>query len=290
MNQIILEPAKYLRFYSDIHQDFYINSKKFQPSQLWYPEPLPEDNESILILAGDIWHAKKPFTFANFSWFKDLSSKFKYILIILGNHDFWGGSFPTEYSNFERYKEQFDIPNLYLLQDSSIIIGEHKFIGSTLWTNYNQKDADTISYSDSISSDLKYIRYIDPLYRGVFKRIKPKHFLEAHNKSINYIFENAIKDNEKQTLWVITHHPPSKSLITDPDLDYLTMGVVANDYDEKIINSDIDFWIHGHNHQSGKKLIGNTTIMANTVGYLSASAENAKLNPDYNPWIQIKLN
>lgn len=286
---IKLPEAKFLRFFSDMHQDFYINPKKFSPSHLWYPEPLPEDSETILILAGDIWHAKKPFTFSNFSWFKDLSSKFKYIIVILGNHDFWSGTFPTEYANFNRYKEQFDIPNIYLLQDNIINIGTHKFIGATLWTNYNERDPETIQNSEMISSDLKYIRYSDPNYRGTYKRIKPKHFMEAHAKSLNFIFENATKESEEQTLWVITHHPPSKALIDDPALDNLTMGVVANDYDEKIAASNIDFWIHGHNHQSGTAKIGNTLIMANTIGYLSASEENAKLNSKYNPWIQIAL-
>ena len=297
---IQLEAAKFLRFFSDMHQDFHINSKKFHPSQLWNPDPLDEDKDTILILAGDIWHAKKPFSFSNYSWFKDLSTRFKYILIVLGNHDFWNGSFPTEYSNFERYKEQHDITNLYLLQDSMITIGNHKFIGATLWTNYNNRDYETIAYYDRdpsqlssnemFSSDQKYIRYSHPLYKGTYKRIRPKQFMEAHSKSINYIFENAIKDNSEQTLWVISHHPPSKALINDPDLDDTTMGIVANDYDEKIAASEIDYWIHGHNHQSGSAKIGNTTIMANTLGYISSPDENARLNPDYNPWMQLPLN
>ncbi len=287
---IELPEAKYLRFFSDVHQDFHINTKRFNPLHLWNPDPLDEDKDTILILAGDIWHSKKPFTFSNYSWFKELASKFKYILIVLGNHDFWYGSFPTEYNNFERYKLQFDIPNLYLLQDSSLIIGNNKFIGSTLWTNYNNKDFDTLFYMSSNSSnDFKYIRYIDPKYRGVYKHIKPKQFLEAHNRSINYIFENAIKDNDKQTLWVITHHPPSKALINDPSLDNLIMGYVASDYDNLIKESSIDYWIHGHNHQSGTAKIGNTTIMANTLGYISSHEENALLNSQYNPWIQISL-
>lgn len=286
---IYLEPAKFLRFFSDMHQDFYINPKKFDPNKLWYPEPLPEDKDSILILAGDIWHAKKPFTYSNFSWFKEISTRFKYILVILGNHDFWNGTFPTEYENFERYTKEFDIPNLYLLQDNIIHIGNHKFIGSTLWTNYNEKDIETISLSESISSDLKYMRYRDPLYKSAYKRIKPKNFLEAHNKSIKFIFENAIKDNEEQTLWVITHHPATSALINDPDLDEKTMGLVTSNYDEQIASSPIDYWIHGHNHQSGQAKVGNTTILSNTVGYLSASDSNAILNSQYNPWIQIPL-
>lgn len=287
---ITLEPSKYLRYFSDIHQDFYVNAKKFSPNQLWNPEPLPEDKETTLILAGDLWHAKKIFTFANYSWLKELSSKFQHILIVLGNHDFWGGSFPTEYANFDRYKEQFGIDNLYLLQDNTIYIGNNKFIGATLWTNYNNKDSETIDHANFISSDLKYIRYIDPKFKGSFKKVHPKHFIEAHNVSLNYIFNNAHKDFPEQKLWVITHHPPTSLLVTDPELDQLTKGVVASsNYDERIAQSPIDFWIHGHNHQSGEGLIGNTKILSNTLGYLSEADYNEKLNSLYNPLIQMKL-
>ena len=109
---ITLEPSSHYRLFSDMHLDMYVQ-KKFQPSQLWEPEVLPEDSESTLILAGDIWHSKKPFAFSNYSWFGKMTQRFKYVLVVLGNHDFWGGTFPTEYKNFERYKNEQKLNNLF---------------------------------------------------------------------------------------------------------------------------------------------------------------------------------
>lgn len=55
MNTLKLEGAKYWRLYSDMHQDMYVFSqKRFNPSILWMPEPLPEDKDTVLILAGDL--------------------------------------------------------------------------------------------------------------------------------------------------------------------------------------------------------------------------------------------
>lgn len=281
-----LEPAKYLRLFSDMHLDMYV-SKKFKPENLWYPEPLPEDKDTVLVLAGDIWHAKKPFSFNNFSWMKEVSSRFKYVFVVLGNHDFWSGQYPKEYANFNRYVKESGLVNVFLLQNTQIVMGKYKFLGTTFWVNY----ANNPEFMDKAReySDYRYIRYEDPRYRGVFKKLVPKNIVEAHNRDRNYIFENAKKDYPEQNLWIITHHPPSFALVDDPALTEFFASVSATDYDDWIKNSDIDVWMHGHNHQSGEAVVGNTKIIANTVGYATAPDENEKMNPNFNPWFQIKL-
>lgn len=290
MEKLKLPNAKKLRFYSDIHLDFYVNAKKrFNSDLLWFPEILEDDNETILVLAGDIWHAKKPFKYNNYSWFSSIAKRFKYVLVVLGNHDFWGGQFPTEYANFNRYAKELGLNNIILLQDSQIIIGNHKFLGSTLWTDYANNDYYTLEEAKETSNDFKYIRYIDPKYPGVFKKLLTKNIVEHHRISRNYIFENAHKDYPEQKLWVITHHPPCDALVTNPYLTKNEYGLVTNTLDKKIVESKIDYWIHGHNHQSGQAKVGNTLVLANTLGYLSATATNEEFNNDYNPWIEIDL-
>lgn len=58
-----LPASKYIRIYSDIHLDFDIPTKKFKFDMLWTPEKLETDTETTLLLAGDIWHADKPFSY-----------------------------------------------------------------------------------------------------------------------------------------------------------------------------------------------------------------------------------
>jgi hypothetical protein len=282
---IILEPSSHFRLFSDMHQDMYV-TKKFLPSQLWEPEPLPEDSESTLILAGDLWHAKKPFQFSNYSWFKSMSSRFKHVLVVLGNHDFWGGTFPTEYANFERYKNQQQLDNIHLLQDSMVLMGDYKIIGATLWTSLADRSHAIITQFNDQNNDLRYIRWNDPRYPNVYKHISAKPFLEAFNKSKNYIFENSKRDYPEQKIFVISHHPPVEALARDPSMTNIDFAIDTNKLDDLIIQSDIDMWMHGHIHESGKALVGNTTILSNTVGYAISPDFNAKFNSEFNPWHQ----
>lgn len=295
MNTLKLEGAKYWRLYSDMHQDMYVLPKKrFSPSMLWMPEPLPEDKDTVLILAGDIWHAKKYFKYDNYSWLKDVSSRFKYVLVVLGNHDFWGGKYPDEYAKFNKYKEELEIHNLYLLQDSTLLIGDVKFIGASLWNELDNRNPEFIDEYNEHINDVKYIKWSHPNYPNSFKKWSAKQVIESFTKSRNYIFENAKREYPEQKVFVITHHPPSYALFenykAEPEYIYdKHKKLYGNNLDDLIVNSDIDIWVHGHNHQSGRGKIGNTEIIANVVGYVLAPDENIINNFKYNPWFQEEL-
>lgn len=276
-SKIKLLPSQYIRVYSDIHLDFDVTLKNFQFSMLWVPEELETDKNTTLILAGDLWHAQKTYNYYNESWIKNLSKRFQYIIIVLGNHDFWGGNFPKEYENYEKAFTEQNLNNTYLLQDSIIEIGNNKFIGGTLWTDYMSENSLVMEEAENgTMKDYKYIRY------GIaYQRIRAKHLLSAHNKTKNFIFTNAIKEYPEQKIWVITHHLPTIRSITD-NLDRYNKTLYENalyysNLDSEIKKVQIDYWIHGHHHQSQDYLIGKTRIISNPRGYTGE-------NTEYNPW------
>lgn len=47
---------------------------------------------------------------------------------------------------------------------------------------------------------------------------------------------------------MISHHPPSKVLATDPDLTDIDFAINTNNLDDLISQSNIDVWMHGHVH------------------------------------------
>ena len=94
---------KYIRIFSDIHLDFDyygIKGKNISFDKIWRPTKLSTDKETILILAGDLWHSHKIFSFMGKSWLKGISQRYGLVLVVLGNHDFWNGNLPLEYDYF----------------------------------------------------------------------------------------------------------------------------------------------------------------------------------------------
>jgi len=277
-----MENPKYIRIFSDIHLDFDIptNHKHFDPNMdIWTPPLFKTDKETILILAGDIWHAKKPFNFMNFSWFKKISPQFHSIIIILGNHDFWGGNLETEYENYLKHIKDQNLNNLYLLQDNTIIIGNNKFIGGTLWTDYDNANPKIMRDAESLMNDFKYIRN-----GKTFSKLRATHLLGAHAKTARYIKDNAKKDDSKQNLWVITHHLPTfKSIPPQYQYDghYAENAMYASNL-EHLMNNDIAAWIHGHSHLHAYYNIGTTKIIANPRGYRGEKT-------DYDPYALFDL-
>lgn len=287
-----------IRLFSDLHLDFDYgyNQKNFTVDKLWYPEKLPDDKNTLLILAGDIWHSKKGFKFMNFSWYKEIASRFKYVLLVLGNHDYWYGNIDNEAINVKKNIQEQQINNMFLLQNDIVEFNNIKFYGGTLWLNYFNKHHVVMDFFSKYSNDLKFIR------EGYsYKKTSPKKIIEEFNKTYLFLQNNLlnsqsfVSDNEKQQ-WVITHHPPSPNathntyqelisafvskweefdLATQAKYElskefeqiadyYLSYSNIEHILKQKLIN----VWVHGHTHEHYFKTIHKTQFISNARGYV----------------------
>lgn len=271
---------KYIRIFSDIHLDFDLpKNKKFTPDILWKPEPLETDPESILILAGDLWHSKNYYMFQNYSWITDIANKFYFVIVVLGNHDFWGGSIPKEYDKFNQFLKTAQLRNVHLLQNNSLVIENStpplKFIGGTLWTNYNNGAKDCFQGAKKYMKDYKFIK------QGIgFKSVSPYYLYTEHQTTKIFLENNAVKDYDEQKLWVITHHLPTMSSLP------FGFNQVGMENENSLYYSDLEYliskisptcWVHGHSHLFQHYMIDNTTIIANPRGYPHETS-------NFNPW------
>lgn len=276
-----LPAAKYIRIYSDIHLDFDVPNKKFRFDMLWMPEELETDLDTVLVLAGDLWHAEKPFSYFGQSWLAHIAKKFKYILVVLGNHDLWDGNFPGTYGDFRTKLKEQNLQNVFLLQEDTITIGKTKFVGGTLWTDFLRGNAECMYIAESgLMKDYKYIRS-----GPNFAKLRASSILKEHIKTKDYIFTHAQKDFPEQKVWVISHHLPSYQSIEDEfkreDLK-LENHLYYSDMDTLIEKSPIDFWVHGHSHFAKDYQIGTTRVLANPRGYKGEES-------GYNPWHLMEL-
>lgn len=264
---------QFIRPVNDIHLDFDI--AKGLP--LWSPPGLKEDHLTALVIAGDIWHARKYLSYANQSWLAKRAQQFRYIIFVLGNHDYWGGAYNYEAECVKEEIKNQGLTNVYLLQDNTIDLEDVRFVGGTLWTDFNKQDPLTkMSWKTVMLADFKQIKkrihFVDSdgnVKDNEYTSVATVDILKAHQKTKNYIFANARKDPGIRKVVVVTHMAPSALSIDDRfKHDVIANGYYYSELGNEIADSEIDLWFHGHTHVPKDYVINNTRIINNARGYV----------------------
>ena len=206
-------------------------------------------------------------------FFKDVCSKFPYVLYIAGNHEHYHGDFAQTLRGLKEKLAHYK--NLYVLDKEIITIDDVTFVGSTLWTNMNKEDPLTMHAISTMMNDFRIVknsnRYV---YRNVpdykkeeVARFSPEDAVEENKKCFEYI-KHIVSEHDKVV--VIGHHTPSRqSCHPRYDSNELMNGGYHNDYEEYIMDHpQIVLWTHGHTHERYDYMIGDTRVVCNPRGYI----------------------
>lgn len=181
-----------LRLLSDIHVDV-------NPPASVRMSALPTDLDSILVLAGDFGSPKKLA-----DWLKIVATPFPHVVAVLGNHDYWGFSVeraPEKWrESLARHLPEDLMARFTLLERQSIDIGNIRFFGTTLWTDFAGGAPRAMQSARDIMRDYKKIRS-----HGGLRKFSPEHAFLVHRDSKAWL-ENAIAEPWEGKKVVITHH------------------------------------------------------------------------------------
>lgn len=224
---------------SDLHIDYKNNN---------VPNPLDFINPSadILILAGDIGSFYKIDQLTEF--LKALCIYFKIVLYVPGNHEWYTipEQEPLNYDILEKrmYHIKNVIPNLYILNRSSVCIGNLCIAGTTLWTN----------------PECQVPQFIVRVHG-----MKTREYQNKHNEDLTYLKKiiNYCQKN-KHKLLVVTHHPPTKRVIDTNKKKNKFPSLYATDLEYLLDKNKVNIWICGHVHknfdfisENGCRVVGN---------------------------------
>ena len=245
-----------------------------------------KDNVDVLILGGDIMVAQDMHDYPEESLnndfeiqslgvrqgkakrFRDFlrrcSDNFPHVIYIAGNHEFYNGKWPAGIDYLREECAKF--PNVYFMENDVKTIGDHTFIGSTLWTDMNRGDPITLYHIAGMMNDYRIIRNSN---HG-FRRLTPEDTALRHRDSLKYI-QQMIEGQFDQKFVVVGHMSPSK-LSTHPRYadDTMMNGAYSSSLDEFIIDHpQIKLWTHGHTHEDFDYMVGSTRIVCNPRGYIN---------------------
>lgn len=250
-----------IRIFSDLHYEFQ------EPSELWVPDILETDKDTILILAGDLWNGIK-----SIEQIRKFHHRFKKVLVVLGNHDYYKENiheFGTEYQT-ELILQGLD--NVELLDRNNMEIDGVLFVGATLWTNMRNEDPITVHMSKQyMVPDFSLIHagtYLDDYYITRKNNFTPNIWLETNRRHFDYIKTITELNRDKQIV-VITHHGCSWGSIHEYFKDQpVGNGYFVSEYSEFILdNPHISHYFHGHIHSCMDYMIGTTRVITNPRGY-----------------------
>ncbi len=264
----------------------------------WYP--VNPYNAEILILSGDIMVAshlknsdKKNDKQTNLQdryikFLENCSKEYKEVIYIMGNHEHYNGAF-TETSVILR--EECKKFNIHFLDNEFIKIDDITFIGSTLWTDMNNKSPISIYCVQRALNDFVTIKNMveneegEKVYMGKFT---PLDSVKEHEKSLKFI-ESVIQENQDGMFIVVGHHAPSPlSIHPKYKGDIHVNGAYASDLSEFIFSyPQIKIWTHGHTHYPFDYMIGTTRVVCNPRGYVNYERSSNEIDPYLPQLIEI---
>lgn len=234
-----------VKLLSDLHHDYTDYQHKF----------LPEDKEYGLILAGDIFHT---YNVMNQIILTKFCQNFKWIIYVLGNHDYEGSSIIVRVNQWKTFAKKFS--NLYVLENESIILDNIRYIGATLWTNYFGKNPIYMNIAQQNMPEFELVKAEDG------GKLIADDIYNLHSATISYLTIELSQKVPYKTV-IITHHLPLRNSVDKMYSDHVLNCAFYSDLSKIFYQYDFDIWVHGHTHTSTDYIFNNKRVVCNPRGY-----------------------
>lgn len=239
---------------SDLHLEF---SDRHPP---WTP---PATGADVVILAGDIDNGTRAIDWAERT-FPDQT-----VLYVPGNHEFYDGDLGEVREALAARSAAS--PNVRTLDDGTWASGGVRFIGTTLWTDFELFGAD--QREPAIAESLKYVVDFRAIGDGPGQRFTPARSLALHAASLAFL-EQALRAPHDGDTVVVTHHGPHPASVHPRWAADLTSAAFVSDLTRLMGKARL--WVHGHTHDSFDYEIGGTRVIANPMGYRKSNWARAR--------------
>lgn len=222
----------------------------------------PAAGADVLVVAGDISADTRAF---------DLFADWPVpVIYVAGNHEFYRGSIPALLAKLR--KRSSPNSNIHFLENDTVAIGGTRFIGTTLWTDYNLQShlaqSSQMEYAEQRLRDHKLIT-------NGRSRFTARSALVRHKSSRAWIKAELDKPWAGNTV-VVTHHGPHPLSIHNRFAGDPINSAFCSDLSEVLFSAHAPtLWIHGHTHDSFDYKVGKSRVIANPAGYI----ENRHASP-----------
>jgi predicted phosphodiesterase len=211
---------------------------------------LQKPSAPFLVLAGDIGCVgSKPFH----RFLDHVSYNWDMVFYVPGNHEYY--STPDDPESFNvKHKRLLDTVSLYkniklLHADAEpyYLTEESAIVGATLW------------YPAATRPDY-------PILGDDLKPVKSKDIAGMFARDSSYLSSSISRLLWEQTrVCVVTHHLPSRRLISEEYANYPYLGKFYSN-SEHLMQPNVKVWVYGHTHESREVQLGTVKAVCNAHG------------------------
>ena len=199
----------------------------------------------VLVCAGDIGNIDGARKNNLFYGLGRLCRLYPQVLMVPGNHEFWGQHRDPVMRSFRDFKVDGN-PNFHLLDCSAVEIDGQRFLGATLWFQNTAQVA-------QIRFEWNEFEIIKQFGRWVFRENRKA--VEMLNRQL------------RPTDVVVTHYLPSWASADPFFANSSTNDFYITDLEPLIRRAQPKLWVHGHTHISRDYQIDKTRVLCNPFGY-----------------------
>ncbi len=214
------------------------------------------NKETVLVIAGDTYAVKKYGGILQ-TWLKDHCKRFKALVWVDGNHEFYKRPMCRVQNIMQQYNDE--IENFHYLNDSEVWIEGQHFLGGTLWTNFNKGNPIARNAAMYGMNDYKSIKI---LHGDIAGRLRTGDVIELFESTYYFIQKHVTPESI-----VVTHHAPSYKSGNPSFVDDELQHCYYSDLEKEILEWQPKAWIHGHLHHNTSYRIGKTQVAAYSRGY-----------------------
>lgn len=201
----------------------------------------------VIILAGDI-----DVGVTGIRWARRVFSD-KAVIYVAGNHKFYGGHWDK---TLVETRDAAAGSNVHFLEDDVVVIDGVRFIGATLWTNF-QLFGKALAFrameiARQYMNDFRLIAFTTTAHVSAGKSSTAVHYrklvpLDTRSRfktSFFFIRDTLAKPFDGSTV-VVTHHLPHRASVAERFRNDLTLAAFASDLSVLIKRYQPALWING---------------------------------------------
>lgn len=236
-----------------------ISDLHFPMSRLDWEIEFPDAD--VCVVAGDVTDP----VIESIRWLHENIGCRMPVVFVAGNHEYYGHSYAESLAEARKLAPEY--PTVRFLENSEAVIGGARFLGATMWTDFEffEQPEKSMQVASRYMNDYRMIHYSSAPPRRFSAEIT-----RAIHKDSRKWLEAALAESFDGPTVVVTHTCPHPMSVHDQYAGDELNPAFVSDLSPIMKEHQPELWVHGHTHSSFDYVApgSSTRVVCNPRGYV----------------------